>query len=338
MSDAQDKIIRNYWSLIGNNAISHAIRAARETGIFEALVGSSSSDEATESTGGQKTLGELVEICDLQMDLTDRLLNVLIATGLIERYGDHYAASQVLQLLTQYDADFGEAFLGSCAHQLRGDNRAEAPDAFRRHSVGRGWTRTPLAMQAAAILDIGASRQDLRILEIGTGAGVWSAAFAFRDAATTVVAVDHPDALESSREMIESINLQSRWSTFESDPCGGDLPEGPFDLVILPELIQTMDDDLAVTILGRAADVTAPEGEVLVIDMFDAESPKERTLATAIHDLELALRTPLGRLRRVPLVSQFMEGAGLETPQYAKLDQAPQNFGLLLATRPANLK
>ncbi|QDV67750.1 protein-L-isoaspartate O-methyltransferase [Rosistilla carotiformis] len=325
MAIPQELTIRKYWTLIGINASSHAIRAAREVGLFQQLL------------TGQKTFGELVDACDIQPNLATRILDVLVATGLIERYAEHYAASQTLGLLAQYDADLGDHYLDSLVDQLRCDLPAGSGDAFRRHQVARGWTRTPLAMQAAAVLEIGQKRRDLRILEIGCGSGVWTSTLAFRDPGTTIIAVDHADALAEAKKMIESIDLQDRWTGFEADPTSGELPEGPFDLVVIPELLQTIDDALAVTILGRAADVTRPGGEVAVIDFFDPIDPKERSLATAVQNLELGLRTPLGRLKTAPEVSQFMVGAGLTSALYATLNNAPQNAGLLLATRPETL-
>lgn len=326
MANEQELTIRKYWTLIGINASSHVIRAAREVGLLQQLL------------SGQKTFGELVDACDLQPNLTTRILDVLVSTGLVERYAEHYAASQTLGLLAQYDADLGDHYLDSLVGQLRCDLPAGSGEAFRRHQVARGWTRTPLAMQVAAVLEIGQSRRDLQILEIGCGSGVWSSTIAFRDLGSTVVAVDQADALGEAKTTIESIGLQTRWTGFEADPTSGELPDGPFDLVIIPELLQTMDDALAVTILGRAADVTRPGGEVAVIDFFDPVESKERSLATAVHNLELGLRTPLGRLRTAPEASQLMIGAGLQSALFATLNNAPQNVGMLLATRPETLQ
>ncbi|MEZ6088598.1 MAG: class I SAM-dependent methyltransferase [Pirellulaceae bacterium] len=325
MSNEQEQTIRKYWTLIEINASAHAIHSAREVGLLDALL------------SGQKTFGELVETCDVQPDLANRTLDVLLATGLIEQYAEYYAASQTLRLLAKYDTDLGNHYLESLTDQLRCNAPSGSGEAFRQHQVARGWTRTPLAMQAASILDFGSSRKDLRILEIGCGSGVWTSTMAFRDPGTTIVAVDFPDALSEARKMVQSIDLDRRWTAFEADPASGELPDGPFDLVVVPELLQRLDDAAAVAVLGRAADVTRPEGEVLVIDFFDHEQANNRSIATAVHNLELGLRTPLGRLRTPPQVSQLMSGAGLTSIQWAPLTHASQNAGLLLAVRPAQL-
>ena len=340
MSDSQDQTIQKYSSLLALNASSHVIRAAMQSGLLSEL------------TQGQRRFGELVEVCDVQPDLANRVLDVLIALGLVEQYGEHFAASQVLHLLSQNERDLGDHFLESLPVQLRGDSRPDTITEYRRSVVARAWTRTPLALQAAAALDIGGSRKDLRILEIGGGASVWSSAIAFRDPGASVVSVDTPESLGAAREMMESIQLSTRWTPFEADPTIGELPDGPFDLVLVPELLMTQDDDNAVFILGRAADVTRPSGEVVVLETFEPETAdagagtseieaenaaKQQSLATAIRQLELGLRTPMGRLRQASECSRLMSGAGLESIQYAQLKSDSETAGILIGSRPDTL-
>ncbi|MCA9221378.1 MAG: hypothetical protein KDA71_13700, partial [Planctomycetales bacterium] len=88
MANAQQRVLQQYLDLIRLNGSSHAVRAAMQLGIFDAL------------GEGQKTVDELARACGLQREPLALLLDVLRSLKVVEQYGDDFAIAQVMHLLT----------------------------------------------------------------------------------------------------------------------------------------------------------------------------------------------------------------------------------------------
>ncbi len=120
--------------------------------------------------------------------------------------------------------------------------------------MSRQWTHTSAALQAAEALGFGSALRGLNILELGSGAGVWSAAMIYRDPGARLTAVDHAPMLAHCQATFASVELLDRVTMIEDDYRTWSTPLGEFDLVILPEIVQLEQDPSAVILLGRAAD------------------------------------------------------------------------------------
>ncbi len=325
MSDTRKQTIARYYSLLQTNALASAMRAARKHGFIDIL------------RRGQKTCQDLAREAGTNEQATADVLRMLVAIGALEQYGEDFALSQATRLLVGYDEQMGDERLSGLDDYLRvsdgqgsGGTTGEI-QGVRQVLVSRQWTQTAAAVQAAEVLDIGHSRRGLKILELGGGAGVWSAAICYRDSTTSVTFVDDASSIALARQTYSAVEIEDRVTWVEADYRSWDAPLGSYDMVLLPEVLQLESDSDGVILLGRALDALRAGGEVVILEpLLEPDGPE---LAIAAHALEIGLGTMAGRLRTASQVQQLLRGAGFGEAQWGWLTATTQGCSLVIAQR-----
>ena len=322
-----DRTIQQYESWMQTNGAAHLMRAARESGIMSRL------------RQRQHTLEELCELLSLDPATAGLLIDGLVAIGFVERYEDDLALARAGHLLCQYDEDLGDQSWSRLGERLKsgdGSDRGQtAPDGadYRSRLAATQWIHTAAAMQAAEILDIGgdASPAGIHILDLGCGSAVWSCAMAHRDAGATVVAVDNAAALKSARSTADSIGLEERLKTIDSDPEAATVAEQQFDLVVLAQLLSAFSDDQALALLKKAAAAAKPAGRVVIPDFYIG--PARAGLKESLNRLRVRLSTPEGRVRDLRQCQQMCQDAGLGSIQFTYLAASEAGLGMIVAEK-----
>jgi 2-polyprenyl-3-methyl-5-hydroxy-6-metoxy-1,4-benzoquinol methylase len=319
MSDSQKRTIARYQGFFETLSLSASLEAALQLGLLDAL------------REGQMELSELAQRCQCEPEALAALVRVLVAVGILERYGEDLALSQAAQLLAGPDVDLGLGLWRSLPGFLSGEPRSsDSLASYRRRISARQWSHTAAAMQAAEVLKIGTGLRGLKLLELGCGTGVWSAAMAYRDPALQVTVVDDAARLAQCHATYASIDLLSRWTAVEDDYRTWSTPLGEFDLVILPEVLQLEQDIDAVILLGRAADALRVGGQVVVFETLNEADGPAVTLAT--QALEISLATG-GRQRSAAQMQQLLRGAGFGEAQWGWLTASTHGMGLVIASK-----
>ena len=335
MTSAQEQTVARYHELMQVNAVSHCLRSARELGILDQL------------GKGQHTLAELSDVLSLCPESAQLFLDVLVAVGIIERYGDDYALSHAAQLLCQYDRDLGDATWSRMGDSISADSSsaldrsgaAKDVSSYFDHQSATQWIHTSAAMQAAEVLDVGGDgARGWRILDLGCGSAVWSCAMGHRDPTARVTVVDHPGAIEAAIRTAESIEISDRFESIDGDLLEVGLPAAEFDLVVLPQRTSGMDDETSEKLIARATSAAKPSGRVAVIDVFRAPSAENAkpTMVESIEALRTHILTEGGRIRTVEDAHELLAKSGLEQIQFAFLSASRFNFGIAVGVKPSD--
>lgn len=322
MSDAQQRTIESYHRLMNANAMSQAFLLARKLGVFDRLM------------EGQKTAISLAEELDLKVRPLELLLDQLCETGYIERYGDDYALSVLGKMLPPEWTDLGNRYWREMEKWIRDGERLEPADApadqteFAIEKQAMEWMSTPNALELIQILNIGQSRQGMRLVELDCGSAVFSSALGYHDPTLKIILVDSADNLERARRTTDSVEISSRCQFVEADPRVFD-STFEADMILLANGLWRYDDSELTSLLSNAAKRLNQRGEIVVIDEF-CEMNDQR-FANRNHGLLTEMRTPKGKHRSKKEVTECLYECGFVEAMYSDLKSAPGTKGVLVA-------
>ena len=331
MSNAQLKTLEDFIALQERNALTHAIRAANDLGVVKAL------------RAGQKTAVQLASELNVFPDALERLLNVVLGTELIEKYGDDYALSRIAQLIPEKYLDFGDEHWQHLALHIKTGAPLPICDEIELtdldHTVNKAseeWMQTPAALAMAQVLDLGKTRRGLRILEIGCGSAVFGATLAHSDPDSTITLIDDQVNLNRAKTTVDSIGLDHRVTYIASDSLDqideiSELQGETFDLVLIANNLHRKTGGECERLFKQLHTLTKPGRELAIVDVFPGQEKGD--LHRAIFDLELNLRTARGRLHDPRLLEGSLKESGFNQVQFAHLPTTPFYWGLILAQR-----
>ena len=296
-----------------------ALSAATQTGLLLQLAGT------------PRTAAEHARIASLDARATERVLDVLVAFGVVVQTGDTFAASP--WLASQLERSPGgpqnmaalwlhvPEFLKTGQPFIKMDAAREATYQNVVAALGRMFASS--AAQLAGALP----RSPSRVLDIGCGSGVWSLAIAQRHAAARVTGLDLPTVLDAFRARATELGLADRIATLPGDVHELTIPR-EFDLVVIANVLRIESPDRARAIVQRAAAALVPGGELLIVDALGGGSP-EKEQGRTVYGLHLAMRTEHGRVYSPAEITTWLKEAGLES--VTTIDLANDQAGALAA-------
>lgn len=154
------------------------------------------------------------------------------------------------------------------------------------------------------------------LLDLGGGPGHISREFCRRGLRATLV--DLPDTVAFVRErygLDEVEGLETVGADFLRDP----LPEGPFDVVLLSNILHMLDRKACRELIEKVGRVVPPGGVVAVADFIRGVSPRAARFA-----LVMLLRTEGGDTYTLDEHVEWFEAAGFRAPEMAELDSERQ--------------
>lgn len=310
-------------------------------------------DVFTHVEEGAATAADVAERCGADPGATATLLTCIASLGLLRaERGDGEDTTYAL-------APDAEAFLVRTSPKYLGDLRHMHHEInFPRwprlaETVVRGapsddlfatdgseiWTKVTPYLDQLANANAGwltkalahALPADPRILDLGCGSGACSRMLARTSSGATVVAVDRPEVVEQALRRAADAGLGDR-----IEGRGGDLRDtdwdGPYDLVLLSNVLHGYDATTSVELLRRAASVLAPGGRVAVFEIVvDPRHPLDNPVAT-FFSLQM-LQTSGGRAHSAADYATLLRDAGLEP---AEPERCPAGPGTLMTAQRPN--
>ena len=334
MSDNQINTIERFFEMISQPAQTAAINTALRLGIIDAL------------QEGQKTVPELARQCEINEVGTQALLQVLISSGLVEQFDEHFALSQASRLTSKkLWAIMFDQWTGLESALMNNPPESDDPEYERQRQEQKRleqfmvvhsqiqWAATGVALKATEALGIGTERRGLSILDLGCGSAIFSMAIAHRDPGTNVQLVDDAIGLARARATIESLDVAQRVEMSESSELVFAGHNSSFDMVLAADKIHIWDEPLRQRILTTAFRTLKPGGEIAIIDVFPGQ--ERGKMNCNLFELQLLTGT---RQNTVPLkhLKDLLDKAGFTNIQYTDLPVAPYTHGLVLAAKPAD--
>lgn len=305
------------------------VAAAAEAGVFAAL-------HEAPATGG-----ELAGRLDLDARAVAILLPVLAELGLVERE----AAGPRYRLTERAERELGDPSspeyqagglplwlenlrawteLGDALRTGRPVDRAGAADeedeGARREAIRRfmaGMAAAPGERVERLVDGVLSRRPDARrVLDVGGGPG--HMARRFIDQGLEAVLLDRPEVVDVVRDE-HGLDAVAGLELVGADFLADTLPEGPFDIVLLSNVLHMLSPAESVELLGKARGVLPPGGVVAIADFLRGRSPRAARFA-----LVMLLRTEGGNTYTLGDHVAWLEEAGFHRAELTDLDPERQ--------------
>jgi ubiquinone/menaquinone biosynthesis C-methylase UbiE len=238
--------------------------------------------------------GGIIKHCSEQLIPKWLQLNRIVATG---------APAQ--KLASQEGAEFFESFVADIF-----------PNSY------------PAAQVAAGALGIENSTDPVKVLDIGTGSGVWGIAMAQKSPKVTVTAVDWPNVLNVTRKMTQKFGLADRFQYVAGDMAEVDFGSG-YNIATIGQILHSEGPQRSQHLLRKVADALAPGGTVVIAE-FLVNQERSGPLNGLIFAVNMLVNTEKGDTFSFEEITGWLEAAGFTDVRSL---EAPSPSPLILATK-----
>jgi SAM-dependent methyltransferase len=183
-------------------------------------------------------------------------------------------------------------------------------------------TRPVAAALAGALRDWAAGREEIRLLDVGCGHALFGLMFAQVYERTRVVGLDWASVLPQARKNAEAMGLADHTAWIAGDAFTADLG-GPYDLVVLANLLPQYSPREGTGLLRRVRDVLAPGGRVAVAGFTVGDLPPAREFGGRMLSLLLLAWTRGGEVPATEGYLRMFREAGYAEPEVHAVDHLP---------------
>lgn len=320
--------------ILGGYAITFAIKAAMEVGVFRALY------------NGIDTLEEMAQTLELKPAALRQLMRVLVSVGILQveesgcysttQYGGvfqptpypnsiepiaEYVLSDAL-ILPMMNLGYSIRTGKSAFEHIMGSSWYEYGNGNPKHlTIMDHAMETYSNLSLPPLLAAYPFAQYNLIVDIAGGLGQILAGILLQNPQTKGMLFDLPATIDRANEYMHSRGLNERCqliggNMFKSIPAGG-------DLYIISKVLNDWDDEHVVDILRNISAAMSVSAKLIIME--DIESDNSSDPERAIRDLFL-LACAGGRVRSVSELRGLIENAGLKIAQVIPV---PSQFSII---------
>ena len=260
------------------------------------------------------------------------LLNALAAMGLVESDGASYwLADGVEPLLVRGRPGYVGDMIKVMASRWEWDALTSLPDAVRRggtvllenaETPGYAYWQdfaahadavaAPSARLVADLLARWASdRPRLDILDMACGHGLYGYTLAERMPRARVWSQDWPNVLPLTLARAERMGIGDRVTALPGDMFTVDLA-GPYDVVMITNVLHHFNEARGVELLTRAAKAMAPDGKIVVVGFTVGEGFTRADAAAHLFSILMLIWTMEGEVHSTDAYDGMLAAAGFK--------------------------
>lgn len=312
------------------NAYQHtaALKAAIELDVFSAIGKGDQKVEAIAKTVGASPRGLRI-LCDY-----------LVIMELLRKDQDGYSLSADAAVFLNRNSP---AFMGTAANFLL-DPRVITPFLDLADVVRTGRTTLPgdgtvspdnpvwvefakqmapmVAPGSAEIAELIAGQDELRVLDIAAGHGLFGIAIARRNPKAHVTALDWPNVLAVASENASKHGVADRHTLLPGDAFQTDFG-GPYDLVMVTNFFHHFDPPTCEMLMRKIEAALAPGGRCATVDFIPNDDRVSPAMAAGFALMMLGT-TAAGDAYTFAEYESMFRNAGFQSSRLHTLARAPQ--------------
>ncbi len=298
--------------IVNGFKLSRIILTAYELRIFDHLKGKSFSSS------------DLASLAGANPRATDRLMNVLVGAGLLEKQHGTFTNSVFSE---KYLVSSSPDFLGGLAHTadlwrrwdtltrvIHEGTAVDLEDDMNER--GSSWLEAFIAAMHARGVSQGRELASLlelscvkRTLDVGGGSGAFTFAFIEKNPLIRSVIFDLPNVVPITRKYIERNLFGSNVTTLAGDYHVNSFGQ-EYDLILMAAIIHINNPAENMVLIRKGVDALAPGGQLVIMDHLMSEDRTE-PFQGAMFAINMLVGTKHGDTYTLDEISDWMHDAGL---------------------------
>src|SRR5215831_4039680 len=187
----------------------------------------------------------------------------------------------------------------------------------------------PPAQKLGDHLRLAKAKNELRVLDLAAGSGIWGIALAQKSPRMRVTAVDWAGMVPTTKRITQKFGVRDRFDFIEADLLEANFAHG-YDVATLGHILHSEGGERSQQLLKKVFRALRPGGTIAIAEWL-VEDDRTKPLPSLMFAVQMLVNTEKGDTFSFNEIKKWLEGAGFK--KVRKLD-APGPSPLILATKP----
>ena len=299
--------------------------------------------------GGAKTPGQVAEETGASARALGILMNALVGLGLLkkDRQGKYSLTPESAAFLLSKKPGTHAGFFGTIAPQLISRwlrlsdivREGRPAMAVNRETEGTEFFSQlveniipmsyPPAQKLGDHLKLAKAKNEIHVLDLGAGSGIWGIALAQKSPRVRVTAVDWAGMIPTTKRITQKFGVADRFNYVEGDMLEANFGSG-YDIATLGHILHSEGEDRSRRLLKKIFRALKSGGTIAIAEWL-VNDDRTKPLPSLMFAVQMLVNTEKGDTFSFNQIKNWLEEAGFK--KVRKLE-APGPSPLVLATKP----
>jgi 2-polyprenyl-3-methyl-5-hydroxy-6-metoxy-1,4-benzoquinol methylase len=187
----------------------------------------------------------------------------------------------------------------------------------------------PPAQKLGDHLKLGSTNNEVRVLDLAAGSGIWGIALAQKSPRVRVTAVDWPGMIPTTRRITQKFGVGDRFNYIEGDILEANFGSG-YDVATLGHILHSEGEQRSRELLKKTFRALKSGGMIAIAEWL-VNDDRTQPLPSLMFAVQMLVNTEKGDTFSFNEIKSWLENAGFK--KVRKLE-APGPSPLILATKP----
>jgi len=297
---------------------------------------------------GAKTPEQIAEETGASARGLGILMNALVGLGLLkkDRQGKYSLTPESAAFLLSKKPGTHAGFFGTIVPQLISrwlrlsdivregrpavavNQETEGTEFFRQLVENIIPMSYPPAQKLGDHLKLAKAKNEIRVLDLGAGSGIWGIALAQKSPQVRVTAVDWAGMIPTTKRIIQKFGVADRFNYVEGDMLEANFGSG-YDIAILGHILHSEGEDRSRRLLKKIFRALKSGGTIAIAEWL-VNDDRTKPLPSLMFAVQMLVNTEKGDTFSFNEIKNWLEEAGFK--KVRKLE-APGPSPLVLATK-----
>jgi len=187
----------------------------------------------------------------------------------------------------------------------------------------------PGAQKLGDHLKVAKAREQVRVIDLAAGSGIWGIAVAQKSPHVRVTAVDWAGMIPTTKRITEKFGVRDRFHFVEGDLSEANFGSG-YDLATLGHILHSEGEERSRQLLKKTFRALKSSGTIAIAEWL-VNDDRTKPVPSLMFSVQMVVNTEKGNTFSFNEIKKWLEDAGFK--EVRKLD-APGPSPLILATKP----